>query len=129
MDGGLNTPELSRLPRSRRVAMSGEGDVEAAVSAGREAFPAWSSMTAKSRAAIMFRFHALVEKHAEELVRDPSGPIPGPCPFAAPGQHASVGGVGVGGSLPACLAGFRAFRPPLPSFPPDGWVERRSRDS
>lgn len=50
--------------------MSGEADVEVAVTRAQQAFAGWSGMTAKSRAAIMFRFHALLEKHADELVRD-----------------------------------------------------------
>eukprot|EP00903_Cladosiphon_okamuranus_P010607 g10031.t1 len=50
-----------------RVAMSGEADVEVAATRAQNAFAAWSGMTAKSRAAIMFRFHALLEEHAEEL--------------------------------------------------------------
>lgn len=51
-----------------RVAMSGKQEVAAATAQAEKAFGAWSSMTAKSRAAVMFRFHALLEKHAEELV-------------------------------------------------------------
>lgn len=52
-----------------RVAMSGAEDVKMAVSAAEAAFAGWSAQTAKSRAAVMFRFHALLEKHADELVR------------------------------------------------------------
>lgn len=51
-----------------RVAMSGKQEVAAATAQAEKAFGAWSAMTAKSRAAVMFRFHALLEKHAEELV-------------------------------------------------------------
>lgn len=50
--------------------MSDKKDVDAAVKRAEEAYGAWSSMTAKGRAAIMFRFHALLEQHAGELVRD-----------------------------------------------------------
>lgn len=50
--------------------MSGEADVEVAATRAQHAFAGWSGMTAKSRAAIMFRFHALLEKHADELVRN-----------------------------------------------------------
>lgn len=49
--------------------MSGKAEVEAAVATGEKAFESWRGLTAKSRAAIMFRFHALLEKHADELVR------------------------------------------------------------
>lgn len=49
--------------------MSKKEDVEAAVASAERAFEGWSATTAKSRAAIMFRFHELLEKHADELVR------------------------------------------------------------
>lgn len=52
-----------------RVAMSGKDEVEAAVAKAEQAFGAWRDMTAKSRAAVMFRFHSLLEQHADELVR------------------------------------------------------------
>lgn len=32
-----------------------------------QAFPAWAELTHKARAAIMFRFHHLMEVHADEL--------------------------------------------------------------
>lgn len=58
------------VPRiSLRVAMSGEDDVANAVAVAEQAFGAWSGVTAKTRAAVMFRFHALLEQHADELVR------------------------------------------------------------
>ncbi|CAN0235828.1 unnamed protein product, partial [Pylaiella littoralis] len=51
-----------------RVAMSGKEEVEIATARAQEAFAEWGGvMTAKSRAAVMFRFHALLEKHADEL--------------------------------------------------------------
>ncbi|CAM9698533.1 unnamed protein product [Discosporangium mesarthrocarpum] len=50
-----------------KVALSDANDVAAAVAAAEEAFPLWSSQTAKSRAAVMFRFHALMEELADEL--------------------------------------------------------------
>lgn len=49
--------------------MSGKEEVGVAAARAEEAFAGWSGMTAKSRAAVMFRFHALLEKHADELVR------------------------------------------------------------
>lgn len=49
------------------VAISSAADVELAVTAAKSAFASWSQLTVKARAAIMFRFHALVQKHAEEL--------------------------------------------------------------
>ena len=52
-----------------RVAMEGKEGVAVAAARAKEAFASWSGMTVKSRAAVMFRFHALLEKHADELVR------------------------------------------------------------
>ena len=49
------------------VAVSAKADVDAAVSAASAAFPAWSSLTMKSRAAMMLKFHALIREHAQEL--------------------------------------------------------------
>ncbi|KAG5178600.1 Aldehyde/histidinol dehydrogenase [Tribonema minus] len=49
------------------VALSGPADVDQAVKAATEAFPSWSALTVKSRATIMYRFHALMSKHMEEL--------------------------------------------------------------
>jgi malonate-semialdehyde dehydrogenase (acetylating) / methylmalonate-semialdehyde dehydrogenase len=50
-----------------KVCVSNAADVEEAVAHAQRAFPAWSSLTVKARAAIMFRFHHLMETHAEEL--------------------------------------------------------------
>jgi len=41
--------------------------VEDAVSAAHAAFPSWSSLTIKSRASVMLKFHSLVHSHANEL--------------------------------------------------------------
>jgi len=49
------------------VLRSTTADVDQAVARAEAAFPAWSSRTVKSRAAVMFRFHQLLEEHAEEL--------------------------------------------------------------
>ena len=49
------------------VALSSTSDVHAAVSAASAAFPAWSALTIKSRAAIMLKFHGLLRDHAQEL--------------------------------------------------------------
>ena len=53
--------KIAQVPRSTAK------DVDTAVKAAREAFPAWSGMTLKARAAIMFKFHALVDAHSTEL--------------------------------------------------------------
>lgn len=49
------------------VALSSASDVSSAVESAQEAFSSWSSLTMKSRAAIMLRFHSLVEQHQQEL--------------------------------------------------------------
>ena len=37
------------------------------MAAAEAAFPAWSNLTIKKRAAVMFRLHALIAQHADEL--------------------------------------------------------------
>ena len=49
------------------VALSDKEDVKSAVSAAALAFPSWSGLTIKSRAAIMLKFHSLVKQNANEL--------------------------------------------------------------
>lgn len=49
------------------VALSSSTDVDAAVAAAKKALPAWSNLTVKARSALLFKFHALVQKHADEL--------------------------------------------------------------
>ena len=49
------------------VALSTKPDVDSAVSSAKTAFQSWSSLTIKSRAAIMLKFHSLVKDHAQEL--------------------------------------------------------------
>eukprot|EP00934_Nitzschia_sp_Nitz4_P008979 Nitzschia sp. Nitz4//scaffold30_size153850//124668//126921//NITZ4_002793-RA/size153850-augustus-gene-0.75-mRNA-1//-1//CDS//3329547309//8969//frame0 len=50
-----------------QVAVSNASDVDKAVQAAQDAFPAWSAMTMKARASIMLKFHALVKENAQEL--------------------------------------------------------------
>lgn len=50
-----------------QVPLSTKDDVDDAVKHGLEAFEVWSNMTIKQRTIIMFKFHALVNEHAEEL--------------------------------------------------------------
>ncbi|TMW59082.1 hypothetical protein Poli38472_007227 [Pythium oligandrum] len=50
-----------------QCALSTPEDVDAAVANAKSAFPEWSKLTIKSRAAIMFKFHALMNQHADEL--------------------------------------------------------------
>jgi acyl-CoA reductase-like NAD-dependent aldehyde dehydrogenase len=49
------------------VALSTPADVHTAVTAAHTAFSSWSSLTVKSRAAIMLKFHSLIRSHAQEL--------------------------------------------------------------
>jgi len=51
------------------VPLSGPTDVEAAVSAAKDAFPAWRATPAVERARVLFRLKALLEEHREELGR------------------------------------------------------------
>lgn len=50
-----------------RVGVSSTQDVDTAVVAASAAFPAWSNMTIKARAAIMLKFHGLIRDNAQEL--------------------------------------------------------------
>jgi acyl-CoA reductase-like NAD-dependent aldehyde dehydrogenase len=51
-----------------QVPMSTSSDLNAAVDSAKNSFELWSSgMTIKQRAAIMFKFHSLLETHADEL--------------------------------------------------------------
>ncbi|RNB74054.1 CoA-acylating methylmalonate-semialdehyde dehydrogenase [Brevibacillus panacihumi] len=52
-----------------QVPISTKEDVDKAVQAAKEAFPAWSETPVIDRARIMFRFHHLLTKHEEELAR------------------------------------------------------------
>lgn len=49
------------------VPLSTLDDLAVAVETAKRAFDGWSSLTIKQRATIMFRFHALVEQHSQEL--------------------------------------------------------------
>ena len=49
------------------VCVSGAADVDAAVAAAKAAHPAWAGMTAKGRAAIMMKWHYLIDENIEEL--------------------------------------------------------------
>jgi len=50
-----------------QVALSSTEDVDKAVRAAREAFPAWSNMPIKERVQIFFRYKQLLEDNIEEL--------------------------------------------------------------
>ena len=52
----------------RRVALAEKATVASAIAAAEAAFPQWCNTTPLTRARVMFRFKALVEKHAETIV-------------------------------------------------------------
>ncbi|MFL6280588.1 MAG: aldehyde dehydrogenase family protein, partial [Vicinamibacterales bacterium] len=52
-----------------KVPLSTGRDLDAAVTAARQAFPGWSDTPPVVRARAMFRFKALLEEHFEELAR------------------------------------------------------------
>jgi acyl-CoA reductase-like NAD-dependent aldehyde dehydrogenase len=49
------------------VSAAGPGEVEAAISAAKAAFPGWAGLPAPARGEILYRFADLVRAHAEEL--------------------------------------------------------------
>ena len=50
-----------------RVPLSGAREVDAAVTAARAAFPAWSGTPIKERVQVLYRYKALLERHIDEL--------------------------------------------------------------
>ena len=52
-----------------QCAVSTETDVNICVEAAQKALPAWSKMTIKARAAIMMKFHSIIQREAEELAK------------------------------------------------------------
>ncbi|MCM2332796.1 MAG: CoA-acylating methylmalonate-semialdehyde dehydrogenase [Anaeromyxobacteraceae bacterium] len=54
---------------TRRVALAGRAEIDAAVAAAAAAFPAWAATPVARRARVMFRFKQLIEAHADELTR------------------------------------------------------------
>ncbi len=53
---------------TKHVAMATKSTVEDAIGAAETAFPAWRNTPPHKRAKVMFRFKALLEEHAEEIV-------------------------------------------------------------
>ena len=53
---------------TKHVAMATKATVEDAITAAEAAFPAWRNTTPAKRARVLFRFKALLEEHAEEIV-------------------------------------------------------------
>jgi len=52
------------------LGLSSVEEVGTAVAAAKEAFPAWSRLPPAKRAAIMFRFNALLERRADDIARE-----------------------------------------------------------
>ncbi|MFI5361405.1 MAG: CoA-acylating methylmalonate-semialdehyde dehydrogenase [Elusimicrobiota bacterium] len=50
-----------------RAPFASKAEVEAAVADAAAAFPAWAAMSPIARARVMFKFKALLEKHADEI--------------------------------------------------------------
>ncbi|MEZ5456530.1 MAG: CoA-acylating methylmalonate-semialdehyde dehydrogenase [Lysobacteraceae bacterium] len=51
-----------------RVPLASKAEVESAISVAQAAFPAWAATTPLNRARVLFKFKALLEAHADELV-------------------------------------------------------------
>ena len=50
------------------ISLGSEADTDRAVSAAKAAFPGWAATTPLSRARVMFRFKALLEQRADDIV-------------------------------------------------------------
>jgi succinate-semialdehyde dehydrogenase/glutarate-semialdehyde dehydrogenase len=55
--------------RLAEVANLGAAEADAAIAAAARAWPAWRSLTAKARGAILMKWFALITQHAEDLAR------------------------------------------------------------
>jgi malonate-semialdehyde dehydrogenase (acetylating)/methylmalonate-semialdehyde dehydrogenase len=75
--GGEDIPDTGRVaPVSnpatgavvRNVAMASKATVEGAVAAADAAYPGWRNTPPAKRAQVMFRYKALLEEHADEIV-------------------------------------------------------------
>src|SRR5687768_11391066 len=61
----ITDPSIGKV--TKQVALGSAAEVDKAVAAAARAFPAWAATPAPRRAAVMFRFKALIEKNADEL--------------------------------------------------------------
>src|SRR4029079_6962548 len=52
-----------------RVAFADSGELDAAVKAARDAFPAWAAPPPLTRARVMFKYKALLEQNRDKLAR------------------------------------------------------------
>src|ERR1700675_453361 len=69
--GDVFTPATRAL--GSRVPFATSAEVARAVESAKAAFPAWAATTPLSRARVMFRFKALLEQRADEVVAGVSG--------------------------------------------------------
>ena len=60
-------PALGRP--ARKVALATTADVDRAVNAARQAFPAWADLAPQRRARVLFKMKELVERHTDDLAR------------------------------------------------------------
>ena len=71
-DGGVSTLPVYNPATGEvieQVPLSGGGEVDAAVGAAAQAFPAWSRTAVMERVRLMFRYKALLEENFEELAQ------------------------------------------------------------
>jgi malonate-semialdehyde dehydrogenase (acetylating) / methylmalonate-semialdehyde dehydrogenase len=61
----ITDPSIGKV--TKQVALGSAAEVDKAVAAAARAFPAWAATPAPRRAAVLFRFKDLIEKHADEL--------------------------------------------------------------
>jgi malonate-semialdehyde dehydrogenase (acetylating)/methylmalonate-semialdehyde dehydrogenase len=65
--GDIHNPSTGEV--IARVPMCSAQDVDAAVQGALKAFPAWRDTPPPDRARYLFRFHSLLERHADEVAR------------------------------------------------------------
>jgi malonate-semialdehyde dehydrogenase (acetylating)/methylmalonate-semialdehyde dehydrogenase len=65
--GPVYDPAVGRV--TREVGFASADDVDAAVRAARDAFPAWRAMSLSRRTEILFRMRNAVEAHRDEIAR------------------------------------------------------------
>jgi malonate-semialdehyde dehydrogenase (acetylating)/methylmalonate-semialdehyde dehydrogenase len=61
----ITDPSIGKI--TRQIALGTKADVDKAVAAATRAFPVWAATPTPRRAAVMFKFEALIEQHADEL--------------------------------------------------------------
>src|SRR5919106_5048720 len=61
----ITDPSIGKV--TKQVALGSAAEVDKAVAAAARAFPTWAATPATRRAAVLFRFKDLIEKHADEL--------------------------------------------------------------